>query len=130
MSSSPRRRAGVARLLRPSSTRPSRPPPRHQTHSPTSRATTAATSAVAGPGDYRAALTGAGLAIEAERNRHEFALGFFEELKAKAAGANGPPPLGLHILMGATAPRKVQNMIDNITAGRIAPVEIIGRKPA
>ena len=93
-------------------------------------ATTAATSAVAGPEHYRAALTGAGLVIEAERNRHEFALGFFEELKAKAAGANGPPPLGLHILMGATAPKKVQNMIDNITAGRIAPVEIIGRKPA
>jgi SAM-dependent methyltransferase len=91
-------------------------------------ATTAATSALASPAEYRAALTGAGFAIEAERNRHEFALEFFEELKAKAAGANGPPPLGLHILMGVTAPQKVQNMLDNISAGRIAPVEMIGRK--
>lgn len=92
-------------------------------------ATTAATSAVASPEEYRAALTDAGFVIEAERNRHEFALEFFEELKAKAAGANGPPPLGLHILMGATAPQKVQNMLENISAGRIAPVEMIGRKP-
>ncbi len=92
-------------------------------------ATTAATSAVASPEEYRTALTGAGLTLESERNRHEFALEFFEELKAKAA-AGGPPPLGLHILMGATAPLKVQNMLDNISAGRIAPVEMIGRKPA
>lgn len=92
-------------------------------------ATTTATSALASPQEYRAALTDAGFVIEAERNRHGFALEFFEELKAKTAGANGPPPLGLHILMGATAPQKVQNMLDNISAGRIAPVEMIGRKP-
>lgn len=93
-------------------------------------ATTAAPSAVASPDEYRAALSAAGFTIEAERNRHAFALEFFEELKAKTAGQNGPPPLGLHILMGATAPQKVQNMLENISAGRIAPVEMIGRKPA
>lgn len=93
-------------------------------------ATTAATSAVASPEEYRTALTDAGLTLESERNRHGFALEFFEELKAKTMAAGGPPPLGLHILMGATAPLKVQNMLDNISAGRIAPVEMIGRKPA
>ena len=92
-------------------------------------ATTAETSAVARPEDYRAALEAAGLSVEAERNRHAFALEFFEQLKAKVAAAGGPPPLGLHILMGETAPVKVQNMLENISAGRIAPVEMIARKP-
>jgi hypothetical protein len=31
-------------------------------------------------------------------------------------------------LMGKTTPEKVQNMIDNISKGRIAPVELIARK--
>jgi len=30
--------------------------------------------------------------------------------------------------MGETAPTKVKNMIENISAGRIAPVELIARK--
>jgi hypothetical protein len=40
----------------------------------------------------------------------------------------GPPPLGLHLLMGKTRPEKVANMNDNISKGRIAPVELIARK--
>jgi hypothetical protein len=30
--------------------------------------------------------------------------------------------------MGKSAPEKVQNMIDNISNGRIAPIELIARK--
>ena len=70
----------------------------------------------------------AGFAITAERNRRDFALAFFADLRAKTAAAGGPPPLGLHVLMGKTTPEKVQNMIDNISKGRIAPVELIARK--
>ena len=55
-------------------------------------------------------------------------LAFFADLRAKTAAAGGPPPLGLHVLMGKTTPEKVQNMIDNISKGRIAPVELIARK--
>jgi hypothetical protein len=51
-----------------------------------------------------------------------------EALRAKAAAAGGPPPLGLHILMGASTPDKIGNMIENISAGRIAPVELMARK--
>jgi ubiquinone/menaquinone biosynthesis C-methylase UbiE len=90
-------------------------------------AATAETSAVASPELYKQALQDAGFAITAERNRREFALAFFQELRARTA-ANGPPPVGLQILMGASTPTKVQNMIANISAGRIAPVEIIARK--
>ena len=85
-------------------------------------------SAVAEPERYKKALEGAGFAVTAERNRRDFALAFFADLRAKTAAAGGPLPLGLHILMGTSTPEKVQNMIDNISKGRIAPVELIARK--
>ena len=40
----------------------------------------------------------------------------------------GPPPLGLHILMGRDAPMKTANMLRNLEHGQIAPVEIISAK--
>jgi hypothetical protein len=85
-------------------------------------------SAVAEPERYKEALQAAGFAVTAERNRRDFALAFFAELRAKTAAAGGPPPLGLHLLMGKSTPEKVQNMIDTISKGRIAPVELIARK--
>ena len=91
-------------------------------------AATADLSAVAEPERYKKALQRAGFAVIAERNRRDFALGFFADLRAKTAAAGGPPPLGLHVLMGKSTPEKVQNMIDNISKGRIAPVELIARK--
>jgi hypothetical protein len=91
-------------------------------------AATAESCAVAEPGQYRSALQAAGFAVVAERNRRDFAVAFFEQLRAKTAAAGGPPPLGLHILMGRNTPDKVQNMIQNISGGRIAPVELIARK--
>ncbi len=91
-------------------------------------ATTATSSAVAKPAQYREALQAAGFSVIAERNRRDFALAFFDQLRAKTAAAGGPPPLGLHILMGRNTPDKVQNMIQNISNDRIAPVELIARK--
>lgn len=91
-------------------------------------ATTAESSAVAKPSQYREALEQAGFTVIAERNRRDFALAFFDQLRAKTAAAGGPPPLGLHILMGRNTPDKLQNMIENVSRGRIAPVEMIARK--
>ncbi len=91
-------------------------------------ATTDETSAVAAPQDYKSGLEAAGFEVAAERNRREFALEFFAELRARIAAAGGPPPLGLHVLMGASGAEKIKNMVENITAGRIAPIEIIARK--
>jgi SAM-dependent methyltransferase len=90
-------------------------------------ATTADLSAVAEPERYKKALNDAGLTVIAERNRRDFALAFFAELRAKIAAAGGPPPLGLHVLMGKSTPEKVQNMIDAISNGSIAPIELIAR---
>lgn len=91
-------------------------------------AATADLSSVAEPGRYKKALERAGFAIAAERDRRDFALAFFADLRAKTAAIGGPPPLGLHVLMGKATPEKVQNMIDNISKGRIAPIELIARK--
>lgn len=85
----------------------------------------AATNALATPDRYKADLQAAGFRIVTERNRRDFALEFFDQLRARTQAAGGPPPLGLHILMGHTTPDKVQNMIANISAGLIAPVELI-----
>lgn len=88
------------------------------------------TSILATPDDYRAALTEAGFEIEKERNRGDFAARFFDTLRKKIEMAGGPPPLGLHILFGGDATIKVQNMIGNVAAGRVAPVEMVARKVA
>lgn len=83
---------------------------------------------LATPEEYKCALLEAGFEIVAERNRRDFALEFFVKLKARSQGSSGPAPLGLHVIMGANAPTKIQNMIVNIAEGRIAPVELIARK--
>ena len=82
-------------------------------------AATPETSAVHSVDDYREALRAADFAIMAERNRRDFALEFFAKLKASTTGASGPAPLGLHILMGDTAPRKIANMV---ATSRAAPL--------
>lgn len=89
-------------------------------------ASSAELCAIATPEEYRLALRSAGFELVRERDRRDFALDHFNKLRAKAAGA---PPLGTHMLMGKTAPDKVRNMIQNISAGRVAPVELIARKP-
>ena len=92
-------------------------------------ATTADSSAVAEPRQYRDALQAAGFEVTAELNRRDFAVTFFDQFRARTMAAGGPPALGLHILMGRNAPDKFQNMIRNVASGHVAPVELIARKP-
>ena len=90
-------------------------------------ASVAEDSFVATPDAYRDAARAAGFTVEIEQERRAFALDFFSKMRARVA-ESGPPPLGIHLLMGETAPQKIANMIANIKAGRIAPVEMILRK--
>jgi ubiquinone/menaquinone biosynthesis C-methylase UbiE len=69
-------------------------------------ATTAESSFVADPARYRRALQAAGFAVIAELNRRDFAITFFDQFRAKTMAAGGPPPLGLHVLMGRNAPTR------------------------
>ena len=91
-------------------------------------ATAPDTSSLASPGQYKQALIDAGFAVLTENNRQEFALAFFEEVRAKTKANGGPPLLGLHTLVGENTAIKFQNMIKNIVSGHIAPVEIIAHK--
>lgn len=88
------------------------------------------TSKLATTDDYRKALQSAGFDVGPEDNRGEFALEFFKQMKAKTEAMGGPPPLGLHTLMQKATPLKLQNMVGAISAGLIAPVEMIAKKPA
>jgi len=88
-------------------------------------ATTANGSALGSAEEYKQALQMAGFTVTAERCRRDFALEFFERMQANMAAAEGPPPLGLHILMGEDAPTKLGNMIQGISQDRIAPIEIV-----
>ena len=81
------------------------------------------------PEMYREAAEKAGLELVAERNRLDFALDFFNRVFARMEKAGGPPPLGIHLLMGGTAKDKLQNYVTHISAGDIAPVEMIFRAP-
>jgi len=85
------------------------------------------TSFVASVEDYRASMEANGFEILGVTNKRDVAIKFFEAIKARVA-AGGPPPLGLHIVMGKETPVKVANMATNVAKGSIAPVQIIARR--
>ena len=94
---------------------------------PVPSASSPETSFVESAADYRGVLESAGFEVQKERSRREFAIEFFRNMRAQAAQGGGPPPLGLHILMGATAHQKIANMMSGFERGVIAPTEIIVR---
>ena len=61
-----------------------------------------------------------------ERNRRDFALEIFGQMRARGASGR-PAPLGLHIVMGDDAARKIANMMHDIDCCLIAPTEMICR---
>lgn len=91
-------------------------------------ATDPETNALAWLEQYKSALLAAGFEILAERSRKDFALTYFNEQRSKIPADGVPAPLGLHTLMGERRPAQVRNMIEGISAGSIAPVELIARK--
>jgi ubiquinone/menaquinone biosynthesis C-methylase UbiE len=93
-------------------------------------ASTSETSWLASPEGYRAAFEGNGFTVLEENNRREFAMEFFKKMKAAGDAADGPPPLGLHVLMQQSTAEKIPNMIANLAANRISPVEMIAVKGA
>lgn len=88
-----------------------------------------AASALAGPEDYREAAASAGLTLEAEEDRRDAALGFFERIRAQAE-AGGAPRMGLHTLLGPTVREKTANMMAALKGGVISPILMIFRAPA
>lgn len=86
-------------------------------------------SALAPPETYEAALTSVGFELSDRIDRTAFAKQFFADLAAAQSRVDGPPPLGLHLIMGDDTALKVKHMVRNIEGGLIAPIEIHARLP-
>lgn len=83
-------------------------------------------SHLATPDEYEAALERAGFEVMATENRRAVVL---DSMRQAAANSTGPPgPVGLHLLLGNDAGDRLRNMVAALTAGAIAPVQIISRR--
>ena len=89
-------------------------------------AQTAETSHLTTPDETVELLRGAGFEVGETEDRTQFALDFFRE--RMAAAGDGPPPLGLHLLLGPTARQKMANVLENLEEGRIVPAVMMARK--
>jgi hypothetical protein len=79
------------------------------------------------PADTRKLLEAAGFTDIRMENTGEKSLAAYRRVMELAA--NGAlPPLGIHILLGESAPAKTRNAARNIEEGRTHPVQVICRK--
>lgn len=92
-------------------------------------ATTAETSFVATVDEYRRLLGAAGFTLAGETDRRDLALALWRALRERIA-REGPPPLGLHLLIGPTAPQRLGNVIAAVEQRVISPVQMIAHAPA
>ncbi len=90
-------------------------------------AASAATSHLCSPEVYRQTLQDCGFSVIAERDRRQFALEFFGDVRRQLAAA-GAPVLGVHLLLGSSTAARMQNIVSGVSAGLVAPVELIVRK--
>ncbi len=84
------------------------------------------TSHLTTPGEMQVLLDEAGFEVQEVSDRTDFALEFFSENMQPAAGAS--PPLGVSLVMGDSAAEKLANVVRNIEAGCIAPVQMVTRR--
>ncbi|MAC77111.1 MAG: hypothetical protein CML66_03515 [Rhodobacteraceae bacterium] len=84
-------------------------------------------SSVVSPERYRFALEDAGFDILAESRLSEHALQYYRNIMTD--GKDVADPLGLQLILGANADRKVANLVENIRAGCIAPFVMIAGLP-
>ncbi|MBT5659144.1 MAG: methyltransferase domain-containing protein [Rhodospirillaceae bacterium] len=89
-------------------------------------AESAKTSHLTTPDEMRALLDDAGFEISEVDDRTDFALDFLRQRLTPEGEA--PPPLGLHVILGASAREKIKNTLRNMEDGRIAPVQMIARR--
>ena len=80
------------------------------------------------PSETRALLEAAGFEdVLVEDTGQKYLAGYKQAMELAAQGAL--PPLGIHILMGESAPQKTRNAARNIEEGRTHPVQVLCRKP-
>lgn len=90
---------------------------------PTPWAAAPATSFVEPAAAYRDLLSASGFTIESEFSRRDQALALWREMQARRK-TEGPPVLGLHVLIGPEAPVRLANVIGALEKGTVAPIQI------
>ena len=79
------------------------------------------------PETYRRAAARAGLDLVHQRDRHSYAVAFFTKVIA-ATEANGPPPVGLHLIMGDEAQTRYGNVVKATFDDKVGPWEMVFRR--
>ena len=92
-------------------------------------AETPATSFLADMDETRKTLQQIGFEIVEFNDTTKTMLEFYERARAKLE-AEGPPILGVHVVLGPSAKKKLQNSARSIEQGRIIPLEVVCRRPA
>ena len=97
-------------------------------HYPVPWAETATNSFLKTPDETAVLLGQAGFEIAKQESLRDFAIDFFRDVFARAAQQDGPPPLGLHLLTGASAPEKFANYAKGLEEDRIDPVIVVATR--
>lgn len=127
----PRLYGEVARVLRPGGTFASydvMKGPGEGMLFPVPWAETAETSFLVTPAEMRTLLATAGFEIVHEEDRREVGIAHQRARVAQVAATGGPPPLGLHILLGGTAALKSRNMQAMLEAEQLTLALVIARR--
>jgi ubiquinone/menaquinone biosynthesis C-methylase UbiE len=95
---------------------------------PTPWADTPATSHLTSPDEMQALLKEAGFSVVEVEDRTSAGIEFFRQRLAPSPG--GPPPVGLHLLLGPQARVKLENVLKGLEDGSLAPVIMIARRAA
>ena len=90
----------------------------------------AETNHLVSPAEMRALLEQAGFSIAQEEDWSGTGLQHHRAMLARAKEAGGPPPLGLHLLMGPSRAEKSQNMARLLEDGQIVVHAMIARRRA
>jgi MPBQ/MSBQ methyltransferase len=98
-----------------------------QPYYPVPWAEEAAISFLVAPDESRTLLEQAGFRIVHWEDTTKRSLEWFAAAAKRSVGS-GPPPLGLHLVMGANARAKVSNLVRNLGEGRLVVVQAVAAK--
>ena len=73
-------------------------------------------------------LEGAGFSLVEARDRTQESIAFLDETLLRRREGGGPPPLGLHLVLGPDLPEILARARVDLAAGRIAPTILWARK--
>lgn len=93
-------------------------------HFPAPWAEDASLSAMCTVDEAREAIEAAGFDVRAWVDRTEPATTFFEAMLERVA-ADGPPPLGLHLVVQREFAGKVKNLVRSLREGRVAAIQSV-----